>query len=159
MEPFGLVALEAMACGTPVIGVHEGGVRESVVEGVSGILVERGSPEIAAAIERLMGDPALRSSLGKSARDYVCRGWTWEATIDRYEDCVRRVLAKEQGASDRTGELGSLSPRATTTTLVGDFRKRWRVERWCLWAGVEVKRPWRVRSTIGAKSSHVTMKM
>jgi glycosyltransferase involved in cell wall biosynthesis len=105
MEPFGLVALEAMACGTPVIGVHEGGVRESVVEGVSGILVERGSPEIAAAIERLMGDPALRSSLGKSARDYVCRGWTWEATIDRYEDCVRRVLAKEQGASDRTGEL------------------------------------------------------
>jgi glycosyltransferase involved in cell wall biosynthesis len=105
MEPFGLVALEAMACGTPVIGVHEGGVRESVVEGVSGILVERGSPEIAAAVARLMGDPALRSSLGKSARDYVCRGWTWEATIDRYEDCVRRALAKEQGASDRTGEL------------------------------------------------------
>jgi len=37
MEPFGLVALEAMACGTPVIGVRESGIRESVIDGITGI--------------------------------------------------------------------------------------------------------------------------
>ena len=41
MEPFGLVPLEAMSCGTPVVGVNEGGVMETVLNGKTGILVER----------------------------------------------------------------------------------------------------------------------
>src|SRR3990167_3028834 len=50
MEPFGLVALEAMACGAPVIGVREAGIRESVIDGTTGILVDRNSDDAGRAI-------------------------------------------------------------------------------------------------------------
>ena len=92
MEPFGLVALEAMACGTPVIGVREGGVRESVVDGHSGILVDRDSSELAQAIERLVLNPDLRSRLGEQAGVYVRNEWTWAQSIDRYEREVEKLL-------------------------------------------------------------------
>jgi len=93
MEPFGLVALEAMACGTPVIGVREGGVRESVLDGQSGILVDRDSTELAQAIDRIVQNPDLRSRLGQQAGVYVRSEWTWARSIDRYEEKVRKVLA------------------------------------------------------------------
>ncbi|MDN5940436.1 MAG: glycosyltransferase family 4 protein [Nitrospira sp.] len=92
MEPFGLVALEAMACGTPVIGVREGGVRESVLDGHSGILVDRDSSELAQAIERLVLNPDLRSRLGEQAGVYVRNEWTWSRSIDRYEREVGKLL-------------------------------------------------------------------
>jgi glycosyltransferase involved in cell wall biosynthesis len=92
MEPFGLVALEAMACGTPVIGVREGGIRESVLDGHSGILVDRDSSELAQAIERLVLNPDLRSRLGEQAGVYVRNEWTWSQSIDRYEREVGKLL-------------------------------------------------------------------
>ena len=92
MEPFGLVALEAMACGTPVIGVREGGIRESVLDGHSGILVDRDSSELAQAIERLVLNPDLRSRLGEQAGVYVRNEWTWSRSIDRYEREVEKLL-------------------------------------------------------------------
>lgn len=92
MEPFGLVALEAMACGTPVIGVREGGIRESVLDGHSGILVDRDSSELAQAIERLVLNPDLRSRLGEQAGVYVRNEWTWSRSIDRYEREVKKLL-------------------------------------------------------------------
>lgn len=92
MEPFGLVALEAMACGTPVIGVREGGIRESVLDGHSGILVDRDSSELAQAIERLVLNPDLRSRLGEQASVYVRNEWTWSRSIDRYEREVEKML-------------------------------------------------------------------
>mgnify|MGYP001566814892 CR=1 FL=1 len=92
MEPFGLVALEAMACGTPVIGVREGGVRESVLDGHSGILVDRDSSELAQAIERLVLNPDLRSRLGEQAGVYVRNEWTWSRSIDCYEREVGKLL-------------------------------------------------------------------
>lgn len=92
MEPFGLVALEAMACGTPVIGVREGGIRESVLDGQSGILVDRDSTELAQAIDRLVQNPDLRSRLGKQAGVYVRSEWTWARSIDCYEKEVEKLL-------------------------------------------------------------------
>ncbi|MEP6933687.1 MAG: glycosyltransferase family 4 protein, partial [Nitrospirota bacterium] len=77
MEPFGLVALEAMACGTPVIGVREGGVRESVLDGQSGILVDRDPTELAEAIDHLVQNPDVRNRLGQQAGVYVRSQWTW----------------------------------------------------------------------------------
>jgi glycosyltransferase involved in cell wall biosynthesis len=99
MEPFGLVALEAMACGTPVIGVREGGVRESVLDGQSGILVDRDSTELAQAIDRFVQNPDLRSRLGQQAGVYVRSEWVWARSIDYYEKEVGKLLTGENIAN------------------------------------------------------------
>ena len=100
MEPFGLVALEAMACGTPVIGVREGGIQESVRDGQSGILVNRDSTELAQAIDHLVQNPDVRNQLGQQAGMYVRSEWTWAQSIDRYEKEVEKLL---------TGNLADVS--------------------------------------------------
>ncbi|MEK7762025.1 MAG: glycosyltransferase [Nitrospirota bacterium] len=92
MEPFGLVALEAMACGTPVIGVREAGIRESVIDGVTGILVDRNADDAGRAIVRLLRDPELRDRISRQAVEYVRREWVWERTIDCYLQEVGRLL-------------------------------------------------------------------
>jgi glycosyltransferase involved in cell wall biosynthesis len=64
-EPFGLVAIEAMASGKPVIAARHGGLLDIVDDGVTGLLVEPGSAEqLADAILRLVTDPLLRDSMG-----------------------------------------------------------------------------------------------
>ncbi|GAI75541.1 unnamed protein product, partial [marine sediment metagenome] len=65
LEPFGLVPLESMACGTPVVGVREGGVRETVVDGHTGLLTSRDPAEFAAAIVRLLDNPSLAAQMGR----------------------------------------------------------------------------------------------
>jgi D-inositol-3-phosphate glycosyltransferase len=67
-EPFGMVALEAMACGAPVVASCVGGLAETVVDGHTGILVPPRQPRsIQAAIEVLLHDPARRRAMGSSA--------------------------------------------------------------------------------------------
>jgi glycosyltransferase involved in cell wall biosynthesis len=92
MEPFGLVALEAMACGAPVIGVPEGGVRESIREGTSGLLVPRDAAAIAQKLRYLLTDPEAGRRIGAGAVRYVQEAWSWSRTIDRYEDFVGTLL-------------------------------------------------------------------
>ncbi len=96
MEPFGLVAIEAMACGTPVIGVKEAGIRESVLDGLNGVLVDRTPGEIAAAIIRLMNDSSLRAAMSAQAVKYVRQRWTWQQAADCYEVAVQRLLNGQQ---------------------------------------------------------------
>ena len=83
LEPLGLAALEAMACGTPVLGVREGGVRETVLDGSTGRLVERHLTGFAAALEELLADPGALEAMGRQAREYVRREWTWERSVGR----------------------------------------------------------------------------
>ncbi|BCA56280.1 hypothetical protein W02_34200 [Nitrospira sp. KM1] len=92
MEPFGLVALEAMACGTPVIGVKEAGIREFIIDGVTGMLIDREVPQIAAAIRTLQHHARLRSEMGRQGAEVVRAHWTWERAADRYEQMGRRAL-------------------------------------------------------------------
>jgi glycosyltransferase involved in cell wall biosynthesis len=77
-EPFGLVPLEAMACGTPVVSVNEGGVAESVIAGHTGLLVDRDQEQFALAIARLAADSDLAARLGRNGREHVLQHWTWE---------------------------------------------------------------------------------
>lgn len=74
-EPFGLVLLEAMAAGLPVVAVDAGGPREIVVHGETGLLAPSGSPaDLAAQIRVLADDPQLRRRLGDAGRErYVSR--------------------------------------------------------------------------------------
>jgi glycosyltransferase involved in cell wall biosynthesis len=81
LEPFGLAPLEAMACGTPVVAVREGGVRESVPDGEAGLLVDRDEDLFANAVDRLLRNDAERERFGRSGPPYVARAWSWEASI------------------------------------------------------------------------------
>lgn len=89
-EPFGLVPLESMACGRPVVAVDEGGLRESVRHGQTGFLVPRDPQEMADALGRLLDDPELRSSFGRAGRAAVEADWRWET----YAREMDRVLAE-----------------------------------------------------------------
>ena len=92
MEPLGLVALEAMASGTPVIGIKEAAIRESVIDGATGILVDRDAGQIAAAIIQLQQHKETRAEMSRQAAKHVRAHWTWECTVKRYEEEVRKVL-------------------------------------------------------------------
>ena len=81
MEPFGLVPLEAMACSTPVIGVREGGIQESVIHEYNGLLVERDVRLFGDAIQYLLANPDLSSNYGRNGREHVMMNWTWEKSV------------------------------------------------------------------------------
>jgi len=83
LEPFGLAPLEAMACGTPVIAVKEGGVRESVVHNETGILTERDETMFAKAITELLLDEKRRQHMGQRAVEVVHDFWTLEHAGER----------------------------------------------------------------------------
>jgi glycosyltransferase involved in cell wall biosynthesis len=76
LEPFGLAPLEANACETAVAGVAEGGVRESVCEGVNGFLAAEDDPRLlAAALMRILETPEP-AELGRRARAHVVEHWS-----------------------------------------------------------------------------------
>lgn len=85
LEPFGLVPLEAMACGTPVVGVREGGVPETILHEQTGLLVERDPAQFAAAIQYLLNKSDLAREYGKNARNHVLEHWTWDQAVVRLE--------------------------------------------------------------------------
>ena len=83
-ELLGLVALESMACGTPVIVSNVGSLPELVEDGVTGFVVPpNDSAAIRAALRALMADPAKRDEMGRRAREAVRARFTWEATAAR----------------------------------------------------------------------------
>ena len=90
LEPFGLTPIESMACGTPVIAFGEGGFRESVVDGETGLLVEPSVAGLAAGIARLADDPALVERMGRRGREEVTARWTWTRTVDQMEEILSR---------------------------------------------------------------------
>ena len=90
-ESFGLVALEAHACGTPVVGTAVEGLSHIVRDGITGFLVDTRDPALfASRLERLLSDEAMRSTMGCRAV-LVARRFSWETTagnlLDLY-DCL-----------------------------------------------------------------------
>ncbi|HET6734167.1 glycosyltransferase [Mycobacterium sp.] len=78
-EPFGIVPLEAMACGVPVVASAVGGMLDTVVHDVTGRLVTSNRPaEVADAINHLMRDEFLRHSLGAAGRDRARARYSWD---------------------------------------------------------------------------------
>ena len=85
MEPFGLVPLESMACGTPVVGVREGGLRETIVHYQTGLLADRDPEHFATAILFLLEDRSLIDRFGQQGRQYVEQQWNWQKAVDKLE--------------------------------------------------------------------------
>ena len=83
-ELLGLVALEAMASGTPVVASRIGGLAEVVVDGETGFLVPPGDTEaLSERLARLLSDRRLAARLGANARDLVMQRFTWRACAER----------------------------------------------------------------------------
>jgi glycosyltransferase involved in cell wall biosynthesis len=85
-EPFGIVLLEAMAQGVPVLAVSDAGPREIVVPDESGVLVPSSRPDaLADALRRLIGDSGLRERLGRQGRERVRERFTDELMAERLQ--------------------------------------------------------------------------
>ena len=82
-EGFGIVYLEANACGKPVVGGDSGGVRDAVVHGVTGLLVDPQDNEaLFEALDRLIGNKDLRDLLGKQGRERVVDEFQWRDRVE-----------------------------------------------------------------------------
>ncbi len=106
-EPFGLVNVEAMACGAAVVASAVGGIPEIVLEGETGLLVpvelgddaerrpvspERFAAALADAVNRLVDDPALAARMGAAGRERVIETFSWPAVAAATVACYERLL-------------------------------------------------------------------
>jgi colanic acid/amylovoran biosynthesis glycosyltransferase len=83
-EGFGVVAAEAMAHGRPVVASAVGGLLDLILDEETGLLVAPGDVDaLRAALERLLGDSALRRRLGEAARERARRELSWDVVVDR----------------------------------------------------------------------------
>ncbi len=89
VEAWGIVFLEAQACGVPVVVGNSGGAPESVRDGETGVVVDPEDPEaIARSLVELLSDDAHRKSMGVAAREWAER-WTWESAVTDARDPAR----------------------------------------------------------------------
>jgi glycosyltransferase involved in cell wall biosynthesis len=92
-ESFGVAAVEASACGLPVIASRVGGLPEVVVDGETGLLVPPGDVDaLTAAMSRLLSDPRLRAQMGQAGRQFVLEHYRWKDNAKLMERLYDEVL-------------------------------------------------------------------
>ncbi|MEU0407437.1 glycosyltransferase [Streptomyces griseorubiginosus] len=112
-ESFGTVLVEAMACGTPVVGSDAGGPRHVITPGVTGLLFPHDDPDaLAAACRRLLQDGDLADRMGVAGRRRAVERYAWPALTERYLRLFRSLLPATP-APDR------VSTSSSTEALTG----------------------------------------
>ncbi|HEX7082338.1 MAG TPA: glycosyltransferase [Gammaproteobacteria bacterium] len=114
-EPFGITPLEAMACAIPVVGSRVGGVKYTVVDGLTGCLIPAADPEaLARCLALLYRERGMRSAMGASGRERVVRAFTWEHVAKAIEAVYADVLSgllrapvRQVGYAGNAGAYGS----------------------------------------------------
>jgi glycogen synthase len=104
-EPFGLINLEAMACGTPVVATRVGGIPEVVVDGETGWLVPPGDEAaLAQALRGALADPALARRMGEAGRRRVEAHFSWDRIAERtlavYRDAIAAKAVARRGSPE-----------------------------------------------------------
>jgi len=98
-ESFGLVALEAQACGTPVVATAVGGLRTAVADGISGVLVDGHDPRAwSSVLARLLQEPQRRVLLSMGAVEHASH-FGWDATARGTLDIYDRIIATSASAA------------------------------------------------------------
>ena len=101
-EPFGIINLEAMACGTPVVASRVGGIPEVVVDGETGWLVEPGDvAALAQGLRTALADPARARGMGEAGRRRVEAHFSWERIAALTLDVYRQAIDAHRRASAR----------------------------------------------------------
>lgn len=99
-EPFGIVPVEAMACGVPFVGSAVGGLLDTVVDGVTGRLVPPRDPyAVAGAIRQLLDDGELRAAMGRAGA-VRARQYEWDAIAERTRACYEDVVERRMHTQD-----------------------------------------------------------
>ncbi|MFW9842809.1 MAG: glycosyltransferase family 4 protein [Candidatus Thorarchaeota archaeon] len=95
IEPYGIVLVEAMAAGLPVVATKVGGIPEVVEENETALLVDAADPgQLTGAVERFYTDESLRKSYGRSGYERCQRMFRMESMIDRIESALQEVAGK-----------------------------------------------------------------
>jgi len=93
VEAFGMVIIEAMASGVPVIGSTAGGIPDIVVDGVNGLLFRRGDwRDLAGKLSMLLNDENLRDRLAVNARRFAEERYSWRSVALKLRDCYRVLM-------------------------------------------------------------------
>jgi type III pantothenate kinase len=119
-EPFGIVPLEAQACGTPVVATAVGGMLDTVVDGATGAHVPARDPKaLAARVRDLLAHPDVLRRMGSAGARRVAERYTWDQVADETETVYRRLLHRPPSDDDEAPDVIDLREPVTAPTLDG----------------------------------------